>query len=37
MGHARATDIYDCAHESVEDTSEYNIIVELSMDGPNVN
>jgi len=27
--------VYECAHESVEDTLEYNIIVELSMDGPN--
>ena len=29
--------MYDCAHESIEDMLEYKIIVELSMDGPNVN
>jgi len=23
MGHARATDVYDCTHERVEDTSGY--------------
>jgi len=27
MGHARATDIYDCAHESVEDTLGYTLLL----------
>jgi len=27
MGHARANNMYDCAHESKEDTFGYHIIV----------
>jgi len=34
MGHARATDVYDCALESAEDTLRYKIIVQLLVDGP---
>ena len=37
MGHARCSDIYDCIHESVESSLGYKNIVQLSMDGPNVN
>ena len=36
MRHARASDIYDCNHNSVESGLEYKNIVQLLMDGPNV-
>jgi len=32
VGHARETDVYDCAHEKVEDTLVYKTI---AMEGSN--
>jgi len=36
-GRARATDMYNCDHKSIEDALGYKIIVQLSLDSPNVN
>ena len=36
-GHTRASDIYNCIHESVESDLGYKNFVQLSMDWPNVN
>jgi len=36
MEHARAANVHDCAHESIEDMW-YKINVQLSIDSTNVN